>query len=272
MSYDPAVALDFFRAAGTAVAVPKSKVVFSEKEGKKSFFGTVNNKIYYLVDGEVALLAGSKTIGTVKPGEIFGELAAITNAPRTATAMAKTDCSVIGLDHEQFELGLSAKPTFALMLMSLLIARLRESIARLTAAGSLGEGAGLHESAAFDAERLSELVSGLANDPPIYYQQGRQIVAEGSKAVLMYAVVKGRVAISIGGKLVERLGPGGAFGEAALVEQVPRMASAVAETDCELQPINRQAFLSLVKSTPQFASGVLASLAERLRFLTERLK
>ena len=88
----------------------------------------------------------------------------------------------------------------------------------------------------------------------------------------MYAVVKGRVAISIGGKMVERLGPGGAFGEAALVEQVPRMASVVADTDCELQPINRQAFLGLVKSTPQFASGVLASLAERLRFLTERLR
>ena len=115
-------------------------------------------------------------------------------------------------------------------------------------------------------------MSGLASDPPIYYQQGRQIVAEGSKAVLMYAVVKGRVAISIGGKVVERLGPGGAFGEAALVDQSPRLASAVAETDCELQPINRTAFLSLVKTSPQFAYGMLSSLAERLRFLTERLK
>jgi CRP-like cAMP-binding protein len=88
----------------------------------------------------------------------------------------------------------------------------------------------------------------------------------------MYAVVSGRVGISIGGKVVERLGPGGAFGEAALVDQSPRLATAVAQTDCELQPITRPAFLALVKTSPQFAYGLLTSLAERLRFLTERLK
>jgi CRP-like cAMP-binding protein len=87
----------------------------------------------------------------------------------------------------------------------------------------------------------------------------------------MYAVLKGRVAISIGGRVVERLGPGGAFGEAALVDQAPRLATAVAETDCELQPITRNAFLALVKVSPQFAYSMLSSLAERLRFLTARL-
>ena len=272
MSYDPAIALDFFRAAGKPANLPKSTVIFAEQADASSFFRKANPKIYFLLDGEVGLSAARKPIGAVRKGEIFGEMAALTHAPRSATATASTDCSVIALDAAEFERGLEGKPAFALMLMSMLIARLRETIARLTATGALGEGAGLHESAAFDAERLAELVSGLANDPPIYYQQGRQILGEGSKAVLMYAVVKGRVAISIGGKVVERLGPGGAFGEAALVDQSPRMATAVAETDCELQPINRPAFLTLVKSSPQFAYGMLASLAERLRFLTERLK
>jgi CRP-like cAMP-binding protein len=45
----------------------------------------------------------------------------------------------------------------------------------------------------------------------------------------------------------------------------------VAETDCELQPITRTAFLALVKVSPQFAYSMLSSLAERLRFLTARL-
>ena len=272
MSYDPVVALAFFRSAGTPTGIPKSQVIFSEKEGSSSFFRKANSRIYFVLEGEVSLLAGKKEIGAVQKGEIFGEMAALTDAPRSATALAKTDCTLIGLDHAELERGLQGKPDFALMLMSVLIGRLRETIARLTAAGALPEGAELHESAAFDAERLAELVSGLANDPPIFYQQGRQIVGEGSKAVLMYAVVEGRVAISIGGKVVERLGPGGAFGEAALVDQQPRLASAVAETDCELQPINRPAFLALVKASPQFAYGMLTSLAARLRFLTERLK
>jgi CRP-like cAMP-binding protein len=46
----------------------------------------------------------------------------------------------------------------------------------------------------------------------------------------------------------------------------------MAETDCELQPITRPAFLQLVKASPEFAYKMLASIAERLRFLTEKMK
>ncbi|HKU45791.1 MAG TPA: cyclic nucleotide-binding domain-containing protein [Burkholderiales bacterium] len=269
MSYDPGVALDFFRAVGKPTKVARSTKIFAENEGSNVFR---RSKIYLLLDGDVDLSAGKKPIGKVKKGEIFGELAAITHAPRTATATAAADCIVIALDDKEFAAALEKQPGFALMLMSMLIGRLRETIARLNAAGALTEAAQIEESAAFDPKRLSELVSGLSNDAPIFYQQGRQVMSEGSKAALMYAVVSGTVAVSIGGKVVERLGPGGAFGEAALVDQQPRLATAVAETDCELQPITRQAFLQLVKTSPQFGYGMLASLAERLRFLTERLK
>jgi CRP/FNR family transcriptional regulator, cyclic AMP receptor protein len=271
MSYDRKVALDFFKSAGKPTDIPKGEVIFHEKDTERRLLRQ-RSKIYLLLDGEVELLAGLKPIATVKMGEIFGELAAITHAPRSATAVARTGCKVIALDDKQFEKALEQQPGFALMLMSMLIGRLRDTIARATASGALPEGADLEESAAFDAKRLQELVSGLSNDPPVFYQQGRQIMSEGSKAALMYAVISGRVGISIGGKAVERLGPGGAFGEAALVEQAPRLASAVAEIDCELQPITRPAFLALVKTSPQFAFGVLASLAERLRYLTEKMK
>ena len=270
MSYDPAIALDFFKSAGKPSNVAKSAVIFSEKEAP-GLFSRSKSKIYLLLAGEVNLLAAGTPIATVKLGEIFGELAAITQAPRTATAVAKTDCKLIALDDSELEAALAKKPAFALMLMSILIARLRETIARLTTAGALARGDEWQEAVAFDPKRLTELVSGLSNDAPLYFQQGRQIMGEGQKAVLMYAVLKGRVAVSIGGRVVERLGPGGAFGEAALVEQAPRLATAVAETDCELQPITRTAFLALVKVSPQFAYSMLSSLAARLRFLTARL-
>jgi CRP-like cAMP-binding protein len=89
----------------------------------------------------------------------------------------------------------------------------------------------------------------------------------------MYAVLEGKVAVKMGGGgVVERLGPGGVFGEIALVEQTPRMASVVAETDCSLLPINRTAFMLLVKISPEFAESLLGALAERLRMLNSRLK
>ncbi len=88
----------------------------------------------------------------------------------------------------------------------------------------------------------------------------------------MYVVTEGTVVVKIGEQVVERLGPGGVFGEAALVDQSTRLASAVAETDCALLPISRNAFLALVKMSPGFAESMLNSLARRLRFLTSRAK
>jgi len=90
---------------------------------------------------------------------------------------------------------------------------------------------------------------------------------------MMYAVTEGQVTIAIGGRIVERLGAGGVFGEAAFVDATAtRIADAVAETDVSLQPINRKAFLALVKMSPAFGQTMLGSLAARLRFLTARLK
>ena len=65
--------------------------------------------------------------------------------------------------------------------------------------------------------------------------------------------------------VVDRVGPGGIFGEMALIDQSPRAANAVAETDCALLAINRNVFLNLVKSEPRFGIALLSATAERLR-------
>ncbi len=228
------------------------------------------SKMYLLLKGEVALLAGKKEVAVVKPGEVFGELAAITDAPRSATALAKTDCTVIGLDGRQFEAAIRKKPAFALMLMSVMVKRLRESIARLAAEGELSADKAAKEGAAFNAKHLADLAKGLSDDPPVYYDRNKVIVQAGQKGVRMYVVTEGKAVVKMGERVVERLGPGGVFGEAALVDQSPRLATVVAETDCALLPITRTGFLGLVKMSPGFAESMLGSLAERVRFITAR--
>jgi CRP-like cAMP-binding protein len=111
----------------------------------------------------------------------------------------------------------------------------------------------------------------MSDDPVAVYRAGATIITEGQKGVRMYVVMEGRVNIAIGGRVVERLGPGGVFGEAALVDGSTRLANAAAETDTELLPITRAAFIELIKFSPDFAKSMLSSLAERLRFLTARL-
>ncbi len=268
-AYDPAVALEFFKSAGKPESVAQGATIFAEAE-KGGLLR--RDKAYLLLDGEVSLLAGRKVIGAVQKGEIFGEMAAISDSPRSATAAAKTACRVISLDDRQFRSALRKKPAFALMLMGMMIARLRETIARLSAANALQGDAVLKESRVFDPKLLVELVRGLADDPPVYYDRGKPVVQEGQTGIRMYVVLEGRVAVSIGGEVVERLGPGGMFGEIALVEPSRRLASVAAETDCSLLPVNRNAFLALVKTSPEFAIAILAALAGRLRSLTGRLR
>ena len=266
--YKPAVALDFFRHGGTPERIAAGKTIFAEGK-KRLLFG---DKMYLLLSGEVELQAKKKPIGKVAVGEIFGELAAIDGAPRTASAVAKTPCKLIGLDQKQFYAALRKKPAFALMLMSVMIGRLRDTITRLLANGDITEKEASKESVTFKPRLLAELLQGLADDPPVFFLQGKQIMQAGQTALRMYAIVEGKVTVTIGGRVVERLGPGGVFGEAALVDQSTRLASAVAETDCSLLAISRPAFMQLVKVSPEFAEAILASLAERMRFLTSRLQ
>ncbi len=256
--YQPAVALEFFKATGKTENVPKGHTIFAEHDKAKALLFQ-RNKMYLLLDGEVDLVARKKVIGTVGKGQIFGEMASITQAPRSASAVAKTACHLIALDDKQFQQGLKTKPAFALMLMSMMIGRLTPASA-------------IKESVVFDPKRLAELVDGMTEDPPVYFDRGKVIVREGQTGLRMYVVVEGTVAISVIGRVVERLPAGGVFGELALVEQSPRLASVFAETDCQVLPVNRAAFLQLVKTSPEFASSLLGALAERLRVLTGKLK
>jgi len=268
-NYDPYVALEFFKSAGEPDEVKEGKTIFAQSE--KAIPLLRRNKMYLVVKGEVGLLNGAKVIGTVRPGEIFGELAVLSHAPRSASAVARMPCTLISLDDEEFRKALKRKPSFAIMLMGVMIRRLRETVALLKAGSGLKKDQEWKEAVVFDPEQVAAMAEGLSRDEPTPFRAGATIVAEGQKGVRMYVVLEGRVNVQLSGRVVERLGPGGVFGEAALVDGATRMASAVAETDVELLPVTRQALVELVKFSPEFAEAMLTSLSERLRFLTARL-
>jgi len=94
---------------------------------------------------------------------------------------------------------------------------------------------------------------------------GEVIFAEGDVAEQAYVVRTGEVAISAGGRELERLGEGAMFGEMAIIESEPRSATATAATDVELAVIDRRTFRRLVTDTPFFAENVMRVMAARLR-------
>ena len=263
-AYVPAVARAFFQTAGKEEKVAAGTRFFQENEKGRRIL-LKRDKMYFLVEGEVALVASARAIGAVKAGEIFGEMAAITESPRSATAIASTPCTVLSLDDRQFLSALREKPEFALMLLTLMIRRLRAMLGGMTGIPSAA-GAG-KESRVFDRTTLGALAGALGHDAVMRYDRGKLILLQGQAGAFMYVVQEGRVAISLRGAIVERVGPGGVFGEMALVDQAARAASAAAETDCVLLAINRPVFMNLIKTNPDFGVSLLTAVAERVRSL-----
>jgi CRP/FNR family transcriptional regulator, cyclic AMP receptor protein len=268
--YQPALALEFFRSAGTLEEKPAGKPIFSENEKAGGLFFR-SARMYLLLEGEVGLMIRNKFFGVVKPGDIFGELAVIADLPRSATAMAKINCRVLSLDEKQFHAALEKKPEFALMLMSSMVQRLRQSIVKLDAASRPAAGAPAERSDILDRKTLAGLQRELAMQEPVEFPAGKVIVSAGAVGAFMYVVLEGRVAISVRDSVVERVGPGGVFGEMALVDRSARAASASAEADCKLLAINRTAFLELVKAKPAFGGSLLKSIAVRMQQLAQQV-
>jgi len=110
------------------------------------------------------------------------------------------------------------------------------------------------------------------SDVPItHHAAGATVVEQGEPAQEMFLVRKGRIAIQLNGQTVEEVGPGGIFGEMALIDHAPRSASAVALEDAEIIPIDERLFVILVQDAPYFALDVMRVLTDRIRQMNQRL-
>lgn len=271
--YKPDVAERLFRAAGKAERFEAGRQIFAEDQkasGGGLFSPGSAPRMYFIAEGTVALSIGGRVLDTVSKGEVFGEMAIISERPRTATATAKSACAVHSLSGEELRGALVKMPEFALMLMSVMFDRIRFVAARL-ATRKAAIAARRQEAPAFDAALLARLEGALARPVLARYPAGATIMRVGQAGMVMYIVKSGRVAISMGGNVVEFVGAGDTFGEMALVDQSPRVANAVAEEECELLAIDRAALMKAVEQQPAFAMAMLRAIADRLRHMNAHL-
>ena len=88
-------------------------------------------EMYVVLEGEVEISIGSQVMETLGLGEPFGEMALIDQAPRTATAVAKTLCKLAVIPERRFLFMVQQTPHFALQIMKVMADRLRKMNARL---------------------------------------------------------------------------------------------------------------------------------------------
>jgi len=98
---------------------------------------------------------------------------------------------------------------------------------------------------------------------------GQTIFAEGQPGDQMYAVIEGEVEITRQGRHLAIIPAGGVFGEMALIDHLPRSASAAAKTDCRIAAVPERRLMLLVSQNPQFALQLMRLLVERIRHSLE---
>jgi CRP-like cAMP-binding protein len=83
-------------------------------------------EMYVIIEGQVELSIGDKPVETLGPGDPFGEMALIDQAPRTGTAIAKTECKLAVITERRFLFLIQTTPHFALLIMKVMADRLRK--------------------------------------------------------------------------------------------------------------------------------------------------
>jgi CRP-like cAMP-binding protein len=94
--------------------------------------GDPATELFLIKSGKVEVRLGNRLLDTLKSDEIFGEMALIDGGPRSATAVAATDASVVPVTEYQFLFLVGQAPHFALKVMRVLARRLRTANSALT--------------------------------------------------------------------------------------------------------------------------------------------
>ena len=90
----------------------------------------VEDRFYMILEGEVEVTKNinnneTRLLKTLSPGDFFGEMALIHNAPRAATVVAKTELTTLELDKNGFDRVLHNSTSIAMAMVSEISNRLR---------------------------------------------------------------------------------------------------------------------------------------------------
>ena len=213
---------------------------FEEKKYKSGEYvikeGEEGDVVYLVDTGELdcekTFKKGDKPtfLKNYKPGESFGELALLYNAPRAATIKAKTDCLLWALDRATFN-----------NIVKEAAVKKRERYEN-----SLKN---VHILSTIDAYELGQICDAVKSEKA---DKGDFIIKQNEIGDKFYILDEGEAYASKvfheGEKevIVKEYKSGDYFGELALLRDEPRAASVIAKTKCKLITLDRLAFKRLL--------------------------
>jgi CRP-like cAMP-binding protein len=120
-----AASVDALERRCEARGYPEGAVVVSEAERGDALFVLAQGKVKVVLYGE----SGREVILSIfsKPGEVFGEMSLLDDAPRSATVMAMEPSTLLVLSRADFRAHVERHPSIALQVLTELSRRLRRA-------------------------------------------------------------------------------------------------------------------------------------------------
>jgi hypothetical protein len=115
--------------------------------------------------------------------------------------------------------------------------------------------------------RQTEQIARLLKVRP--FAKGETVIMEGSGGAAFFLIDSGEATVSSKGVQLATLGPGDYFGEIALIDGGPRLASVTAATDLVCYGLTFWEFRPLVERNGAIGWKLLQALAKRLRAATQ---
>ena len=82
---------------------------------------------YVILEGEIRVVRGTRTIARMGPGEFFGEISLLDGGPRTATVIAETPVTAVRVFKRSFDRVVTQEPGVASQILAVVARRLREA-------------------------------------------------------------------------------------------------------------------------------------------------
>jgi CRP-like cAMP-binding protein len=222
--------------SATPLSVNRGQIVVRQNDRTQDFFVVLSGKLEVVVKDK-----GDRPhrVAEIHPGEVFGEMAVIMGAPRSATVRAITPVRLLRVPGEAFR-KFAQQENVGGQLQHLWAKR-----ANIQSVDIL---------APLPVSTLNELAR-VARRQCV--AQDATLIREGAAGDEVYILVEGRLQIFKGGEPLSVNGapvilhPGQIVGEAAPFRDLPRSASVVALEPCTLLAISAEQFTRLVKQVPR---------------------
>lgn len=264
---------------------PKDSLIVEE--------GTHDTGFFILVKGVVHVTKNNTIVAKLGPGEMFGEIAFLTNTPRTMNIKAGENVLVLRMDQAMMnDLEQESREKFKDHIISRQVVRLTETTDRLVGAGAVDVTTVIEPPDEGEAKAVSRETSvALMDKLPFFaqfstyekkriaafstsfraYHVNGEIIREGTLDTSFFIIIKGKVNVVKGGVPIAQLGPGEFFGDMAFLTNSQRTSSVISQGDVLVMRIDQDLMRRMGSEIREkLKDQFLVKLTQRLLQTTSR--